>query len=517
MKSEVYGQPISLLNVRPGNDAIIIEIAKLRNLCVVDTLIETAVPGMVHIADTRIPAFLSGEQILCWDLPVQQRLLAQAFGTGVEIQMLDMAPEIGKTIPQTAGKSLLRLGELSKINKYRDGQYTGQGTGELDVLVNLFTSFIQKKENLFDVEDEADLQLAALGTIADIMPLHDENRLIVRKGIESMLQKPRPGLGELLFRQDLAGRPLSAEDISWQLTPVINATGRMGQAEKALSLFLSEAAEEREALAAEITEMNSQRKALVEELFRRAEPEAYKSLSAYSGNMAVFAGDNILPGLTGLVASRLTDRFKVPSLTASFSNGEVKGSLRSAREYDLNFLMEQCADLFLRHGGHDFAAGFSMEKTNWNALLDRLKTIAANMELPEIGEETLEIDAEIPLSYLSRLEDDPKIRDRKDLYLFQLADRFEPYGEKNRPLLFLSRGLTITDVALMGKDELKHVKLTLDAGTFKWPAVYWNAASRLKVDFDRGAAVDLVSTVNRNWFNGSLTPQLIVKDIKRQT
>jgi single-stranded-DNA-specific exonuclease len=526
MKSEVFGQPISLINVRPSNDAMIIEAAKLRNLAVIDTLVETVVPGMVGITGTRLPAFLSGQQILCWDLPVQQKLLTQTFGTGVEIQMLDMAGEIGRAIPQAAGKSLLRLRELSKISRYAEGG--AQSTGELDVLVNLFVSFVQKKEAWhtvvasFDGEEAADLQLAALGTIGDIVPLRDENRLIVKKGIEALLQKPRPGLSELLFKQNLAGRPLSAEEISWQLTPVINAAGRMGQAEKAITLLLSETAQERDALAAEITELNNERKRMVEEIHRRAEPEAYKSLSGYGGNMAVYAEDTILPGLTGLVASRLADRLNVPSLTASFLGETTKGSIRSAREYDLNFLLEQCADLFLRYGGHDFAAGFTMETTNWEALLKRLKTIAANMELKGVEEEALEVDAEIPLPYLSRMEDDPKVKGKKDLYLLQLADRFEPYGEKNRPLLFLSRGLTIADITLMGKDQLKHVKLTLDAGTpgskgsLKWPAVYWNAADRVKVDFDKGDTVDLVYMVNRNWFNGSQVPQLLVKDLRVQ-
>ena len=515
LKSEVYAQPICLLAARPSNDAIIIEIAKLRNLAVIDTLTETVVPGMLGINDTRLPVFLSGQQILCWDLPVQQKLLVQAFGSAVEIHILDMAEEIGKVIPQTIGKSLMRLKELSKINKYHDGaEYSEHSAGEIDVLINLFISFVQKTEALFDGEDGADLQLAALGTIADIMPLRDENRLIVRKGIESLLKKPRPGLSDLLYKQDLAGRPLLAEEISWQLTPVLNAPGRMGRAEKAVSLFLSESAQERDELACEITEMNNKRKILVDELFWQAEPQAAKNLPLFSENMAVYAAENILPGLTGLVASRLADRFKVPALAASFCGNEVKGSLRSVREYDLSFLLEQCAELFLRYGGHDYAAGFSLEKSNWDALFEKLKTIAAKMELKAIEKKVLEIDAEIPLSYLSRLEDDPKVRGKKDLYVLQLADRFEPCGEKNHPLFFLSRGLKITDLSLMGKDELKHVKLTLDTGQFKWPAVYWNAADKIKVDFDKGDTVDLVYTVSRNWFNGSLTPQLKVKDLR---
>jgi single-stranded-DNA-specific exonuclease len=134
------------------------------------------------------------------------------------------------------------------------------------------------------------------------------------------------------------------------------------------------------------------------------------------------------------------------------------------------------------------------------------------MELGPETEAVLDLDAELPLSYLSLLEDDPRIKDKKDLYILRLADRFEPYGEKNRPLLFLSRGLVIADIQIMG-GEGQHVKLTVDPGKFKWPAVYWNAADRINVDFRIGDTVDLVYTVNRNWFNGMETPQLIVQDI----
>ncbi|MDR2662761.1 MAG: single-stranded-DNA-specific exonuclease RecJ [Treponema sp.] len=507
MKSEVYGQPICLLNTRPSNDAVIVEVAKLRNLAVIDTLTETVVPGMVSVTDTRLPAFLSGQQILCWDLPVQRKLLAQAFGGAAEIQMLDIAGEIGRQIPQTAGKSLFRLKEVSRIGRYREG-----GVGELDVLVNLFISFVQKKEGFFDEEDGSDLQLAALGTIADIMPLRDENRLIVRKGVEAMVKKPRPGLSDLLFLQDLAGRPLGTEEISWQLTPVINASGRMGSPEKAAALLLGGTAEERNRLAGEVSALNEERKKLGDKIWESAEPQARKNLDRFCGNLALAYGEGIIRGITGIIANRLSRCFNIPAVVVSLGPDKATGSLRSARNYDLSFLLDQCSDLFIDWGGHDFAAGFSMDRSNWEPFLERLAGIASRLELGPETEAVLELDAELPLSYLSLLEEDPRTKDKKDLYILRLADRFEPYGEKNRPLLFLSRGLVIADIQIMGS-EGQHVKLTVDTGKFKWPAVYWNAADRINVDFRTGDTVDLVYTVNRNWFNGMETPQLMVQDI----
>jgi single-stranded-DNA-specific exonuclease len=352
------------------------------------------------------------------------------------------------------------------------------------------------------------------------MPMRDENRIIVRAGLDSLRTRARPGLSDLLVKLNLDIRHMGAEDISWYLTPVINSAGRMGEPEKAVSLLLGE--KPGGDLAAEVAALNEKRKRLVEDICFSAEPETAKTLDAYSGNMAVFTGENILPGLTGLIASRLASRFKVPAMVLSFDGESAKGSFRSVRDYDLGFLLEQCADLFTRYGGHDFAAGFSMEWKNRDAFLERLRAICRNIELKPEGGKILEIDAEIPLSYLSKLDEGPKRGDKKDPYVLVLAERFEPTGEQNRPPLFLSRGLTVSDIQLMGKDELKHVKLTLDTGKhpprdLRWIGVYWNASDKVRVDFDQGDTVDVVYNLSRNWFNGNETPQMIIRDLKRSS
>ena len=273
LNSELYNQPICLLNTRPVNDAWIIEIVKIRNLAVIDTLMETIIPGMVSISNTRLPSFLEGQQILVWDAPLQKRTLNKLFGSGIEVGMLDIAPEIGKAIPQAAGKSLIRIKELSKIAKYSDKELT-----ELDIFVILFNSFVQSRMQAGGAEEAADLQLAALGTIADIMPLVDENRIIVRKGLEALKAKPEPGLAELLFKLDLMGRRFNTKDISWKLCPAINAARRMGHPEKAAALFFEKDAAVRDKLVKELLDMNEERKSLEEKVWTVAEPQAYKSL-----------------------------------------------------------------------------------------------------------------------------------------------------------------------------------------------------------------------------------------------
>jgi single-stranded-DNA-specific exonuclease len=499
LKSETYGQSLCLLNIRPSKDAYSIEVAKLRNLVVIDRLAETVVPGMVGITDTRLPRFLEGQQILTWDAPLQKKALLKIFGSGVEIHMLEIAAEIGKEIPQTAGKSLLRIKELSRIARYAD-----KPQGELDVFINLFISFIQKRENLFTDEDGADLQLASLGTVADIMPLKDENHIIVRQGIEAMKKAPRPALQVLLLKMGLAGRRISSGELSWRLCPVINAAGRMGDPGKAVNLLLQEEAGERDRLADELIALNEARKTLGNDIWTKVEPLAEESLKDLEGALVIAAGEDITRGVTGIMATRLVSRFKVPAVVVSLGEEIATGSCRSVPGYDLRPLLEQCADLFIDWGGHDYAAGFSMKKSNWEPLRERLKIVARTIELGEgEHEKTVDIDAELPHAYLA-----PDI-------LIPLIDRFEPYGEGNRPLIFLARGLKISDILLMGKPEIKHVKLTLDAGKYKWPGVYWQAADKVKKEFDIGDKVDLVFEITRNWFNHIETPQLVITDLKR--
>ncbi|MDR2020630.1 MAG: single-stranded-DNA-specific exonuclease RecJ [Treponema sp.] len=496
LKSGIYGQPICLLNIQPANDAYIIEIAKMRNLSVIDKLSETVIPGMLGIGGTRLPAFLEGQHIVSWDAPLQRKMLAKIFGGGFEMQMLDLAPEIGKEIKQTEGKSLLRIRELSKI-----ARYASSAPGELEVFINLFTSFIQRKEKFFTDEDMTDLQLAALGTIADIMPLRDENRIIVRYGLASLIAKPRPGLSDLLFKLDLAGKQIGTREIAWQLSPVINAAGRMGDPGKAVQLLLSADPEERNRLAGEILLMNEERKKLVNETWARVEPQAAESLKTYGGKLVMVSGEEICRGITGLIASRLGDRFRVPSAVISFGEDCATGSLRSSRGYNILAVLDQCGDLFIDKGGHPYAAGFSMDKANWDEFRERLKFTAETIELGP-DEEAVRVDAELPQSYLT-----PEI--------FKIVDLFEPYGHENNPLIFLARGIRILDISLMGKPDPVHVKLTLDAGKYKWPAVYWRAVEKVKRDFDINDRVDAVFTLCRDWFNGIETPQIVVTDLRR--
>jgi single-stranded-DNA-specific exonuclease len=342
------------------------------------------------------------------------------------------------------------------------------------------------------------------------MPLRNENRIIVKHGIQSLLEKPRPGISDLLFKLELSGRRFGATEISWILCPAINAAGRMGNPKIALDLLTEKDALKRDKLASELIELNEKRKKIGEEIWTVVEPLAADSMSAYAGKLAIAYGPSIPRGVTGIMANRLLGRFKVPSMVASFGAAGSKGdgavitaSLRSVKGYDLRLLLEPCSDLFFDWGGHDFAAGLSMAEENWPSFLERMKSAAPGITLPDSeDEETLVVDAELPLSYLNH-------------DILTLLDRFEPYGEGNDQLTFMAKNHSVTDINLMGKPEAKHVKLTLDTGKHKWPAVYWQAAEKVKRDFDLGDKIDLVFRINRNWFKGAETPQFVVSDLRR--
>ena len=504
-KNELYGQQICLLNTRPANDAWIIEAAKMRNLVVQSTLTEAVIPGQLSISDTRLPAYLEGQQIFCWDAALHKHTFVKLFGKNIEIGLMDMAPQIGKMIPQTANQSLLRIKELSKIAKYSDRELS-----ELDVFVNLFTSYAKlcaRTQGDIDAES-ADIQLAALGTIADIMPLVDENRIIVRRGIESLEKKPRQGVLQLLQKLDLAGKHFEAKDISWRLCPAINAARRMGSAETAAALFFEKDPREREKLANVLVSMNESRKELEEETWAIIESMAHNSFKEYEEKLVLTYSEKINKGVTGLMAQRAARIFNVPSLAVSIgtnSNNEeiYTGSIRSARGYNVQVLFEQCQDLFIDAGGHKAAGGFSMIKKNWETFLERLGEIAVSIEYEEETEECIQIDAELPHDFLS-----PDI--------LKLTDLFEPYGNSNEQLIFLTKKITIKEINFIGKPESKHLKLMLDAGKYKWPALYWQSADRVtNKEFGVNDMVDIVFNITRDYFKGNETPQIMILDLKK--
>jgi single-stranded-DNA-specific exonuclease len=254
--------------------------------------------------------------------------------------------------------------------------------------------------------------------------------------------------------------------------------------------------------------MNLDRRRLGGECWEAVYPLARESLAVYKDKMAVVGREDVHRGITGLIASRLTGVLKAPAIVASFqADGTVVGSIRSARGFVVSSFLEACADLFIDYGGHDAAAGFSLKAADWPEFEARSRAYAEALELTD-EEESIAVDAELPRDYVK-----PE--------LAALAERFEPYGEDNGPLVFLSRDVPIADAQIVGKKEQNHLKLTLDFGAYKWPALLWDGAQRLGRDFSfdsgtkRGDRIDLVYKVTINRWNGMEQPQLEVFDARK--
>ena len=200
------------------------------------------------------------------------------------------------------------------------------------------------------------------------------------------------------------------------------------------------------------------------------------------------------------MATRLIEKYHIPAMVVHIGEKLAIGSIRSPGNYDIRILLEPIDDILLNYGGHENALGFSMERSMWEQFRDRLEIetgIIACKEIPK-AKGTI-VDAELPLSYIT-----PDI--------FKIIDRFEPYGEDNKPLVFYSQGLKIIDAFLLGKREPKHIKLTLDTGTHRWPALFWDAFKRQEADFSVDDKIDMLYSFNRNWYKGMEWPQIVVKE-----
>ena len=495
-KLDLYNQEFCMLNIRPGNEAYILEAVKVKNLVAGDRITETLVPGMIDLSNSRLLDFLQ-LQIIVYDAEPQKKMLQKIFGNNTDIHLVDAAPEIWKVFPVLQGKSLLNMRDGSRMIKYSNAS-----PGEVDVFLNLFATFIHKKEQSLSTEFIKELDLVALGTIADLMPLDDENRIIVKRGMQQLMKTERPGLRSLLASRNLLSKTLSTTDVGWQLTPVINATGRMGVPSKAVELLLGKDPEEINLLTEEVSSLNRQRKKLGEDVWNKIMPQAKRSYQDLEARLVLVADKSMNRGITGIIAARLASFFGVPAIAVSIMDDKAVGSVRSAMQINVKDFISGASDLFIDYGGHDYAAGFSMELANFGQFTARIEQLAPKLKGADTEEASIDIDAELPPNYLN-----PD--------LIKTVEMFEPYGENNPPLKFLSRGVTIESMELIGKSEQKHLRLLFAAGRYKWPAVYWNSAERANRDFSRGDKVDIVFRLGRNYYMNKENLQLTILDLKK--
>ena len=287
------------------------------------------------------------------------------------------------------------------------------------------------------------LDLVALGTVADVIPLNVSlNRRLVRHGLDTINEMRRPGIEALAKVAGLKPGSIRASDIGFGLGPRINAAGRLQSAMAAYDLLIAESIEEAMPRAIELQSLNSQR----QQLTRQAQASISEQVSEDADAPLIFAGDEQLQvGIVGLVAGRLAEAFYRPAVVLEFGESESRASCRSIPEFDITRALEECADLLLRHGGHAMAAGFTVQNNNIAVLRQALEQKAtASLRGRELMPR-LRIDSEIQLDDL-------------DERLLQELDLLEPTGHENEMGIFLTSDLRVQHSRRVGEDG-RHLKL----------------------------------------------------------
>ncbi len=288
---------------------------------------------------------------------------------------------------------------------------------------------------------------ATLGTVADLMPMRGENRALVSDGIARMNKAPRPCIAALLATAGAADKPVSATNLSFSIIPRLNAAGRMGDAQLALDLLLTDDFEEANQLAARLEEVNDQRRTIEAELSEIAKAQAAE---IYRGQRAlVVSGESWHEGVKGIVASRLVNTYGVPTLLFTIDGDEARGSGRSVGQVNLFKAVEGASDLLTRFGGHEAAVGVTLPAEN---LPEFERRLAAYMdELPEGAFHPLiEIDSCVELDELT-------------LESVGMLDSLAPFGQEHRVPVYLARDVTLANCRAVGAEK-NHFSCTLADG-----------------------------------------------------
>lgn len=502
-KSKWYKTEIVLLNIEEQENSYLISCVKVKNSIPVSKLEEKIIPGEKNLEETKLFSYLKNQLIMVWNEKHIKTMLSNIFGNSADFNLMDLKNEFKNLSPSIANSNLSQLKFKSKIAKYGNHEPT-----EIGGLYNLLVTYISKEIRTefpeISLLEEKDLQLVALAALADIMPMKNENRIFVKKGLAAInAHKIRPGLLELMTTLNLTEKKVTSTDLSWNVVSNLNAAGRMGQSELAAELFLEKNPLERQKIVQKIIELNNLRKDFTQKAVEYSAIQAKASIPEHSNKLAVVIDERINRGVSGILAGKLVALYGVPALAVTFVGENAIGSMRTCRNYNATNFLTNMSDLFISYGGHNAAAGFSFERSKLNEFIERLKKESENIVLDEYSDD-YEVDAEIPLQYLT-----PE--------LLNLSDKFEPYGEQNQQLLFMTRNLLVQDALVFsgkGNDKL-HLKMTVNAGKFKWPCIFWSKGDLLHKEFEIGDRIDLLFRIDRNVYNKIETPQIIVVDLKK--
>lgn len=352
--------------------------------------------------------------------------------------------------------------------------------------------FISRPQRGLDVKDWLDL--VALGTVADIVPLKGENRALVRAGLERIRWARRQGLVSLAQVAGVSIHRITAGDIGFMLGPRLNAAGRLDSALAAYRLLVSDDLFEVGAIAQQLDDQNRDRQKLTQKMIAEAEIQIEQQEPTH---LLFAAHPAFNPGVVGLVASKLTDSHYRPAVVGQIGEEVTRASCRSIPEFHITRALDECSDLLVRHGGHAAAAGFTVRNENLDELVERLKAIA-DRELGDLDlRPELYADLELPLAEL------------RPEYL-PLLDMLQPTGMGNPDAVFVTRNLRVVRARPVGADG-QHLKLVVTDGRIWYDAIAFRQGDWYERLPER---IDLLFNFERNEYNGHESLQLNVRDLK---
>ena len=378
--------------------------------------------------------------------------------------------------------------------KRKDNKYPFRELAGVGIVFKLIQA-ISTKLNLEEKEYLKYLDIVAVGTISDIVPLINENRVIAKLGLMLIKMTKNIGLRELIIASNY--KQIDSNTISFGIAPRINACGRMGHQEEALKLFLTDNIVEAKEITNKLNKYNSERQEKEGNIFKQA-LEKLQTENIENRNTIVLGGDNWYHGVIGIVASKLTESFFKPTILVCFEGEEGKGSGRSIPSFDLHEALSYSGDYLEKFGGHAMAVGLTLKKENFENFKEKFEEFAEQKNIKQILP-TIKIDCEIS-------KNDLKLETVEEL------KKLEPFGEKNQRPCFVYKGLKINSIRALS--EGKHLKLSLRDDNQLIDAIGFNLG-HLVDEFLIGDKVDIVGILEINEYNGIKKVQINLKDIMK--
>ncbi len=379
--------------------------------------------------------------------------------------------------------------------KREDDSYPEKMLAGVGIAYKIAQALLEKQNPINGLTPDHLLDLVALGTVADLAPLEGENHALVRKGLRVMRNAQRQGLVSLAAVSGVDIKQVTAMNIGFSLGPRLNAAGRLDSAIAAYDLLMETDVMKTGDMAQKLEMQNQKRQKITREMQEVAEMIA---LSADKDELLLFAASpEFNPGVVGLAASRLADKYYRPAMVGEIDDEFTRCSCRSIPEFHITEALDQCADLLERHGGHAAAAGFTIRNENVGVFLQRMREIAAEKLAGVDLAPVMVADMELALDSLS-------------FEMLEHLNYLEPTGYGNPRPVFVSRNVKVKSSRTVGKDK-SHLKLTVTDGKATLDAIAFRLG-HLKPDLP--ARIDLLYTFEVNEWQGRKSLQLNVKDIK---